>query len=224
MSSLHVSVSCLCSFVFKAAEANGLPAAHPDADAALSNLAQHRRTSGKLSSGFSERSASPISRTGTPGLPHPSNIAPQHLFEQALHSDTFHSPSLPAFNLRQPSPGSVSSVNGSHLEPTLSWEALTNQNTTLKTRVNELEVINDLFRGRVTELEHAEKVAREAEMAAKQTEAQLRAELEESRQREADLKRRLEELEGEGPRHKKMRLSDMVDDSRAGTPDSVLIS
>ncbi|KAF2194292.1 putative GATA transcription factor [Zopfia rhizophila CBS 207.26] len=204
----------------KAAEANGLPAAHPDADPALSALVQHRRASGKISSGLSDRSQSPISRTGTPGLPHPSNIAPQHMFDGVLHSDAFHSPSLPSFNIRQPSPGSTSSVNGSHLEAPLTYEALVGQNTSLRTRVSELEVINDLFRGRVTELEQSEQEARRVEHAARETEAQLRAELEETRFREADLKRRLEELEGEGPRHKKMRLSDIVDESRAGTPVS----
>ncbi|KAF2258710.1 hypothetical protein CC78DRAFT_98870 [Lojkania enalia] len=202
----------------KAADANGLPAAHPDADPTMAALAQHRRTSGKMSSGLSDRSQSPISRTGTPNLSHPSNIAPQHMFDGALHSDAFHSPSLPQFNIRHPSPGSTSSINGSHLEPPLTYDALAAQNTSLRTRVSELEVINDLFRGRVTELEQSEQEARRLEMGARDTEAQLRAELDETRQREADLKRRLEELEGEGPRHKKMRLSDIVDESQAGAP------
>lgn len=196
----------------QAADANGLPAAHPDADGSL-GLAQHRRASGKMSSAISDRSQSPISRTGTPGLPHPSNIAPQHMFDGALHADPFHSPSLPNFALRQPSPSAASSINGSHLEPPLPYDTLAAQNTALKTRVSELEVINDLFRGRVGELESSEQAARERE-------SQLRAELDEVKQREAELKRRLEELEGEGPRHKKMRLSDLVDESRAGSPIS----
>lgn len=208
-SSHATSLQCLTPP--QAADANGLPAAHPDADGSL-GLAQHRRASGKISSGLSDRSQSPISRTGTPGLSHPSNIAPQHMFESALHGE-FHSPSLPNFALRQPSPSAASSVNGSHLEPPLPYDTLAAQNTALKTRVSELEVINDLFRGRVGELESSEQAARE-------TESRLRVELEEVKQREADLKRRLEELEGEGPKHKKMRLSDLVDESRAGTPIS----
>jgi GATA-binding protein len=81
-----------------------------------------------------------------------------------------------------------------------------------------LEVINDLFRGRVNELEQNEQEARQAEQVAKAMEAHLRTELEAAHNREADLKRRLDELEGEGPRHKKMRMSDLVDESRAGTP------
>lgn len=145
------------------------------------------------------------------------------MFDGALHPDAFPSPSLPGFHLRQASPSATSSVNGSHLEPPLSYDALAAQNTLLRTRVSELEVINDLFRGRVTELENSEQEARRVELAARETEAQLRAELEEIRQREGDLKRRFEEIEGEGPRHKKMRLSDLVDESRAGTPISSMV-
>ncbi|KAF2450953.1 GATA type zinc finger protein Asd4 [Karstenula rhodostoma CBS 690.94] len=200
----------------KPGEMNGLPAAHPDADA-FHGLAQHRRASGKISSGLSDRSHSPISRTGTPGFPHPSNIAPQHLFDGALHAD-FHSPSLPNFGFRQPSPGAMSLSNGSHMEAPPPYDTLAAQNTALKTRVSELELVNDLFRGRVTELESSEQAARERE-------SQIRTQLEEAKQREADLKRRLEELEAEGAegsRHKKMRLSDLVDESRAGSPISSL--
>jgi len=198
---------CTASNSSQPAEGNGLPAAHPNADGSL-GFAQHRRASGKMSSGISDRSQSPISRTGTPLLGHPSNIAPQHMFDGVLHDGVFHSPSMPNFALRQPSP-SASSMNG-HLEPPLPYDTLAAQNTALKTRVNELEVINDLFRGRVSELENTEQGARERE-------AQLRAELEEVKLRESDLKRRLEDYD-EGPRHKKMRLSDLVDESRAGSP------
>jgi GATA-binding protein len=201
----------------QAGETNGLPAAHPDADGSLA-LAQHRRASGKISSGLSERSQSPISRTGTPNFLHPSNIAPQHLFEQALNGDVFHPATLAAFGHRAPSPAN-SSINGSHLEAPLPYESLAAQNTALKTRVNEMELINDLFRNRVTELENSESAARE-------TEAKLRAELEEVKQRESTLKRRLEEIEDESPRHKKPRfsdLSDLVDETRAGSPINAMV-
>lgn len=129
---------------------------------------------------------------------------------------------MPSFGMRQPSPSATSSVNGSHLEPPMSYDALSAQNTSLRTRVSELEVINNLFRERVTELETSEQEARRLEISARESEAQLRQELDEIRAREADLKRRLEELENDSPRHKKMRLSDIVDDSRSGTPVSVL--
>jgi GATA-binding protein len=102
-------------------------------------------------------------------------------------------------------------MNGSHLEPPLAYDTLSAQNTALKTRVSELELVNDLFRGRVSELENSEKAARSRE-------GQLQAQLGQIQQREAELKRRLDELEAEGPRHKKMRMSDLVDESRAGSP------
>ncbi|GME41983.1 gata transcription factor [Neofusicoccum parvum] len=189
-------------------------------------LANHRRSQ-KVSSGASERSTSPLSRTGTPSLHHPSNIAPQHMFDGVtLNGHEFHSPSLPSFMHRQPSP-SASSVNGSHLEPPMSYDGLATTNTALKTRVSELEVINDLFRGRVTELEQSEQRARQDEAHARDHEKRLQQELEESHSREAELKRRVDELEaelaeyrGEGPRQKKMRLSDIVDESAASTPIS----
>jgi len=191
---------------------NGLPAAHPDADGSMA-LAQQRRASGKISSGLSDRSQSPVSRTGTPNFLHPSNIAPEHMFQQALNGEVYHSPSLHGFAHRAPSPAN-SSING--LEAPLPYESLAAQNTALKTRVSEMELINDLFRNRVSELENSENAARE-------TEAKLRAELEEVRQRESDLKRRLDEIEDESPRHKKPRFSDLVDETRAGSPINAMV-
>lgn len=210
----------------KAPDGNGIaaPASHPHAQAPP-NALNERRTSGKFESGASERSHSPISRTGTPGLNHPSNIAPQHLFDGVtLNGHEFQSPSMPVFQMRQPSPGSTSSINGSHLEPPLPYDALAGTNTALKTRVSELEVINDLFRGRVAELEQSEREAKHNEMFAKGSEGRLRFELDEAHMRESDLKRRLDELEAElaeykdGHRQKKMRVSDIVDESRSSTP------
>jgi GATA-binding protein len=136
------------------------------------------------------------------------------MFEQALNGDVFQG----AFGHRAPSPAN-SSVNGSHLDAPLPYDSLAAQNTALKTRVSEMELINDLFRNRVTELENSENAARD-------TEAKLRAELEEVKQRESELKRRLEELEDEGPRHKKPRfsdISDLVDDTRAGSPINPMV-
>ncbi|KAF2837184.1 hypothetical protein M501DRAFT_937899 [Patellaria atrata CBS 101060] len=196
---------------------NGLAAAHPDG-AIPPNHFLHRGIPGprNVSGGLSDRSNSPVSRTGTPAH-HPSNIAPQHLFDGVTlngHADMHNSPSLPtfpSFNFRQPSP-SASSINGSHLEPPATYEAL-------KTRVAELEVINNLFRERVAELEASEQDARRNELMARETESKLRSEIDESQTRETELKRRVEELEAEvGPKPKRMKMSEMVNDSRAGTP------
>ncbi|KAF2402073.1 hypothetical protein EJ06DRAFT_491996 [Trichodelitschia bisporula] len=194
----------------------GLPAAHPDA----ASLDPARRAQFKPGEG---RSASPVSRTGTPGLNGHTNIAPQHMFDSVSLSDpSFPSPSLPHFSFRHGSP-SASSVNGAHLEPPPTYEGLLAQATGLKTRVSELEVINDLFRGRVTELEVSQAEARRAESG-------LRIERKEAAMREMELKRRVEELEAEvaeyraeGPARKRLRVEDFVRDgsrSRGSSPGS----
>lgn len=95
----------------------------------------------------------------------------------------------------------------------------------LQTRISELEVINSLFSGRVQELELGVDEAKRKEDAAREAERKAQVELEQALSREADLKQRVEELEAEltelreGPRTKKMRLSDLVEDgSQASTP------
>ena len=114
-------------------------------------------------------------------------------------------------HLRHPSPGSTTSLNDRHLEPPPTYDALQQQNTTLKTRVSELEVINDLFRGRVAELEQND---RRAQM----MQEQLRQALDHSKQQENELKRRLDDIEHEIadlretdslPRNKRPRISDV---------------
>lgn len=69
------------------------------------------------------------------------------------------------------------------------------RNNQLKTRVAELELVNDLFRGRVAQLETSEGNARQAEVSRREMEAQLRMALEAAGRREDGLKRRVEELE-----------------------------
>ena len=151
----------------------------------------------KTSSGNSNHSHSPVSRTVTPATQQHPNIAPQHMFDGvSLVNHDFHaSPSLPSLNLRQHSPGSVSSLNDRHLEPPKTYEELQHAFNTLKTRVSELEVINGLYSN---ELE------------------QQRAKQQQWQQRENELKRHVEELEhevdelrgGPGPRAKRTRLSE----------------
>ena len=74
---------------------------------------------------------------------------------------------------------------------------LLQSNTTLKTRVSELEVINDLFRGRVAQLEQSDANARRTEIVQRDLENQLRQLLEQSQAREIELKRQIKELERE---------------------------
>jgi GATA-binding protein, other eukaryote len=174
----------------------------------------NRRTSQKSSAG-SNGSEDPLSRAGTPAN-YGSHLTP-HGYPTLPPPDGEYlpSPSLPALHLSHPSPGSTTSYQDrqhEHSHPT----DLRSENTILKTRVSELEVINDLFRGRVAELESSETAAREGERRAREAENYVRRLLDESSQRESSLKRRLDELEGDGGdshRSKKMRVSDIVEDT-----------
>jgi len=121
-----------------------------------------------------------------------------------------------------------------HLDIPQTYEQLIAANSSLKTRVSELEVINELFRGRVTQLEQDEQNARRGEQMRRESEQNLEAQVEdlqrhlqESQRRENQLKRRLDDIERErgdetreGPRAKKMRVADMVGDSEVSTPQS----
>jgi GATA-binding protein, other eukaryote len=84
------------------------------------------------------------------------------------------SPSLPALHLSHPSPGSTSSLNDRHLEPPQAYDQLLHSNNQLKTRVNELELIN---------------------MMRTETEVRLQRDLNTARKSEDDLKRRIDQLE-----------------------------
>jgi len=84
-----------------------------------------------------------------------------------------------------------------------SRESLLTINSTLKTRISELELINDLFRGRLADLERDQAHVRDSDTqlrnqleAARDLEAQLRSELSESHLREISLKRQVEEILG----------------------------
>ncbi|KAL0637264.1 GATA zinc finger protein 3 [Maublancomyces gigas] len=177
----------------------------------------------KPSSGpASNRSVSPQSRAGTP-LPLTSHIAPPSIFESLVsHADNsvVGSPSpLPGLNcFNHPSPGSTSSLHDRHLDqsaPTL--DTLMTANSKLKTRVAELELVNDLFRSRVNELEQSEANARQKEITGREVEAQLRVYLTDSAKREEDLKRKLDETEREinelrgDHQRKKVRVSDLTE-------------
>jgi GATA-binding protein len=184
---------------------------------------------------------SPISRTGTPNL-YASHMAPMY---QNI-DDQFQSQPLSGFggpDGRAPSP-----MNGDRLDMPQTHEQLLATNASLKTRVSELEVIQELYRGRLQQLE-GEEVDRQAQEKSKadvdeqlraqlsvmnETNAQLQKELEESHRRENMLKRRLDELEvelkeaneslevHENGRAKKARLNDTATntDEAVSTPQS----
>lgn len=217
-------------------DTNGIP---PRSEAGTPPLGSHgyRRASRKMSSGHSDRSNSPVSRTETPGFgsmnAHNSNIAPQHMFDSVTLGDSMNSSSgLPSRQMRQPSPSAVDR----QLDSPHTFESLLALNTSLKTRVSELEFVNELFRGRVTELEQSDASARRSEMIVRDSEVRLRRSLEDAQRREEDLKRRVSDLErqlGSGsagdaesgePLAKKIRLSDVVEsgeDVQVKSPKSV---
>lgn len=161
---------------------NGFAAAHPDMGGH-----QHGLPMG-MGAEHTQRIPSPstVSRSNTP-----------HIFDNgSIPSDTYPSPGLPAYHVRQHSPA-PSSLNGhsggNHAEPSQGYDATIQ---TLRTRVSELEVINDLFRGRVAELESSERDARRKELAKAEEAQRLSSALEAASVRIA-------ELETEGPARKK---------------------
>jgi GATA-binding protein, other eukaryote len=127
----------------------------------------HRRVSQMANSIASDRSHSPISRTGTPGL-HDPNIAPQHIFDGvSLSEQPFAgSPSLPPLNINHHSPANP--------DATGSYEQLVAVNANLRMRVSELEVINMVY---------------------SDNENSLRSERDIAFRERDDLKRKVEELE-----------------------------
>ena len=110
---------------------------------------------------------------------------------------------MPYPQFRAPSPA-PSSINGSHLEPPPTYESL----KALQTRVSELEVINELFKGRVEELE----------LMGREIEAKARNDVEEAKRKIEELESELAEYRELGHKHKKVHLSDIVDESQVSTP------
>ncbi len=86
-------------------------------------------------------------------------------------------------------------------------EQLIAANSSLKTRVSELDLINELYRGRLTQLEqdqaNADNLRHNADVAAKEAaqermqREEIQRQLEESHRRENMFKRRLDEMEQE---------------------------
>ncbi|KAK0890285.1 GATA zinc finger protein 3 [Friedmanniomyces endolithicus] len=203
-----------------------------------SNGLHHLNFTDGLSAPLPPRGTSPtdISRSNTPSHlssrnHHSSNnnnttnpnIAPQHIFDTVSLTVAPDYPPTSAYIHRQPSPSSLS-LNGhtttsSHQQhqqqhtletPPQTYDALLAQNSHLRTRVSELEVINGLFRGRVGELEASEQEARRAERRGEEEIRRLRADLESAEERAEEARRRIEELEGggEGPRRKRVRVEE----------------
>jgi GATA-binding protein len=145
---------------------------------------------------------SPVSRTATPNVYDP-NLTTYQAIDHFPH-ESLHYP-LPGA-----SPGRAASpITGDQqpLDAPQTHEQLIAANSSLKTRVSELDLINELYRGRLQQLEQdnqtADNYRHNAEMSAKEaaTERAFREEvqqqLNDSHRRENILKRRLDEMEQE---------------------------
>ncbi|KAK4449965.1 GATA type zinc finger protein asd-4 [Podospora aff. communis PSN243] len=175
--------------------------------------ANARRASQRPVNGAHDDTNSPISRTGTPNM-----YATQQLYPNI--DDQFQPQHLPNFGVSTASDGRAPSPLNGDLSRT--HEQLLADNASLKTRVSELEVIQELYRGRILQLEAEESSRQQAPDTTKTTEEQFRAQiadlsdqimqltkhneenqqqlqkqLDESHHRENMLKRRLDELEVE---------------------------
>ena len=135
-----------------------------------------------------------LSRSGTPSQHQNPNIAPQHIFDTVtLPNDSFASPTP------------------HHLDTPQNFDALAAHNNALRTRVSELEVINDLFKGRVSELETSEQEARQ------EVEA-LKREVERLKRGSAEVvtDRTTDQAQDEERATKKAKLNDNNHDTEAG--------
>ncbi|KAJ0310086.1 hypothetical protein COL516b_002593 [Colletotrichum fioriniae] len=158
---------------------------------------QNQRRQSQKSNGNPDGSDSPVSRTATPSLYNPSLPVFQGMDDAQLQAG------LQGFNVSGTDNRSGSPLNGDrHLDVPQTHEQLIAANSALKTRVSELELINELFRGRLSQMEQDEASARRGQEISGKAEAQLRAQLEsskkqldESHRRENNLKRRLDEME-----------------------------
>lgn len=158
-----------------------------------------RRPNQKSGNGHIDDTNSPISRTATP------NMYANHMIYPGLDDHHLQQP-LAGYGLAGGN-GRASPMNGDGVPQT--QEELLALNSGLKTRVDELEVINDLIQRRLQHYEvygtgqpaglegghEAEAQLRAQIDAFTASEAQLRSQLEESHRRENNLKRRLDEME-----------------------------
>ncbi|KAI1399126.1 hypothetical protein F4819DRAFT_510533 [Hypoxylon fuscum] len=172
---------------------------HDSATAAA--LAAVRATQQKATNGHGHGTDSPVSRTATPSLYDPHLTAFQAM-------DHFQSDGLPQYPLPGGSPGHHSPMNGDQqLDVPQTHEQLIAANSSLKTRVSELELVNELYRGRLQQLEQdmqtADNYRHSAENSAKEAAQEriqrdeIQRQLEDSHRRENILKRRLDEMEQE---------------------------
>ncbi|KAI1426535.1 hypothetical protein F5Y12DRAFT_712980 [Xylaria sp. FL1777] len=172
-----------------------------NAAATAAALAAVRASQQKAANGHGTTD-SPVSRTATPNVYDP-NLTAFQTIEHYQH-DGLHYPMPGASPGRAPSP-----TNGEQqpLDAPQTHEQLMAANSSLKTRVSELDLINELYRGRLQQLEQdnqtADNYRHSAEMAVKEAATErahreeIQRQLDDSHRRENSLKRRLDDMEQE---------------------------
>ena len=190
---IHVQQS-LPATATAAPDPNGMNLQAHDPTTAAALAAVRRASQQNPSNGHTD---SPVSRTGTPNMYDP-NLA-------AFHQDLNHFPADPLQQYPLPggSPRAASPMNGDQQQQSelpQTHEQLIAANSSLKTRVSELDLINELYRGRLTQLEqdqaNADNLRHEAAQERMQRE-EIQRQLEDSHRRENMFKRRLDEMEQE---------------------------
>ncbi|KAI1128154.1 hypothetical protein F5Y10DRAFT_241338 [Nemania abortiva] len=189
-----------------------------NAAATAAALAAVRASQQKVANGHGATD-SPISRTATPNVYDPSLTAFQPM--EHFQHDGLHYPMPGASPGRPHSP-----TNGEQqpLDAPQTHEQLIAANSSLKTRVSELDLINELYRGRLQQLEqdnaNADEFRHSAEMSAKEAATErahreeIQRQLDDSHRRENSLKRRLDEMEQE-LQELKNQMNAMESDERA---------
>lgn len=181
---------------------------HGHDPATVAALAAVRRASQHKINGHDD---SPISRTGTPSMYDPS----LPMYANVIDGQQFQT-GLPDYPLPADGSGHAGATTNGDAHPDIpdTREQLIAANSSLKTRVSELEVINELYRGRLTQLEadsqNADNFRHQADeaMKAEAHERQMREDiqrkhddtqrqLDDSHRRENIFKRRLDEMEQE---------------------------
>ncbi|KAI1647958.1 uncharacterized protein F4817DRAFT_364924 [Daldinia loculata] len=201
------------------ASTNGNNFNHDNATAALAAVRANQQNA---TNGHGHGTDSPVSRTATPSLYDPHLTAFQAM-------DHFQSDGLTQYPIPDGSPSHQSPMNGDQqiTDVPQTHEQLIAANSSLKTRVSELELVNELYRGRLQQLEQdmqtadnyrhsAENSAKEAATERMQRE-EIQRQLEDSHRRENILKRRLDEMEQEN-QELKMKVEESESERAAKKP------
>lgn len=157
----------------QAQQNQALPAGADVNGADLANGNGARRPSQKSTNGHMDDTNSPISRTGTPNMYNP-HMAPMY----GNQDEQFQAQQLSGFQVASGPGGHASPMNGERTDMPQGHD----ENSQLRTRVSELEVIQELYRGRIQQLEQEQQqlqaqARQQPENGGSDSDAQLRAQM-----------------------------------------------